>query len=145
MLVLAFGGCCGDYNWCRIGFLDLWGWLELAGIGVEARRLQIEYGDLAPIILNLGAMMSFLVIAVVFYIYHRTASLTIITRLISLIFISRGLTIVFLIMDEELTSTLANTVLFSLIAFIVGLIGLLSWNHPVHIKNTRAVSSEVGL
>ena len=118
MLIVAFAHL--------IGFYDLMGWYDFSGIGTEARRIETDYGQSGLILLNLSALILFIIIAVIFNNKDQNRLFSITSIGIISVFFIRGISgyIVAFLGDTGSTSILWSLV-FSSIALIIAILGVI--------------------
>lgn len=109
-----------------IGYIDLMGWLYFSGIGEEATMVQNKFGYTGLFLLNLSAILMFIIIAMVYRYRSSHWVLKLGAHVITIVFVIRGLGgIVMSFLGTTGSSTLFWATTFSLIALAVGIFAYL--------------------
>ena len=109
-----------------IGFIDLMKWYDFSGIGTEARKIETDYGQIGLILMNLSALILFIVIAVIFNNKDRSRLLSITSMGIISVFFIRGISgYIAVILGQTGSTSEIWSLVFSSIALIIAVFGVL--------------------
>ncbi len=98
-----------------VAFTDLRWWLNVTGVGSDAERIEETYGYIGLVILNGGAALAFIILALVYKYGNSILKLA-----ISAIYILRGVLGIMLIPFVNTSTTKSLELVFSLISLIIG-------------------------
>lgn len=111
-----------------LGYLNLKKWLSFSGIGTDAEKIEGQYGYVGLIILNAMAVVTFVIIALIYNHRRYHPIFLYMTYIIISAFTIRGLMgYVFITIGKIGTATPFWEFVFSTMAFIIGLSGILEF------------------